>query len=102
MPRTVSYTPPWLLRPSPGSQVFEPIKKPAQTAHGGAAGTGGERDGPKRIIARRGTEVFVVVGNEIRWTDLLALKDDWEEARSQGEGAQDRKPSYRVRALIVV
>jgi nucleoporin NUP82 len=35
--------------------------------------------GPYRLLARRGTEVFVVVGNQIRWTDLRMLKNDWEE-----------------------
>lgn len=35
--------------------------------------------GPKRIIARRGTEVFVVVDDQIRWSDLGMLKDKWDE-----------------------
>lgn len=35
--------------------------------------------GHRRTIARRGTEIFVVVDNEIRWSDLCMLKDVWDE-----------------------
>lgn len=44
----------------------------------------------RRIIARRGTEIFVVVDNEIRWSDLCLLKDDWEEAQEGNEN--ERQP----------
>ena len=72
-----------------------------------------DHTGPRRTIARRGTEIFVVVGNQIRWSDLCMLKDDWEElvirkkrkARSSGEAfdAESEEDedfvegSYRVR-----
>ena len=39
--------------------------------------------GPKRLIANKGTEVFVVVDNEIRWSDLCMLKDDYEESKGK-------------------
>lgn len=62
-------------------------------------------------MARRGTEIFVVVGKYIRWTDLVSLKDDYEEqsqtrskkpistsdgikSRNEDDGPEDG--SYRV------
>lgn len=46
--------------------------------------------GHRRTIARRGTEIFVVVENEIRWSDLCMLKDAWEETqREQKKGGRD-------------
>ena len=68
--------------------------------------------GPNRTIARRGTEIFVAAGKQIRWTDLVSLKDDFEgqlqtpskkpktaggvgRSREAEEGPEDG--SYRVR-----
>ncbi len=46
--------------------------------------------GHRRTIARRGTEIFVVVDNEIRWSDLCMLKDVWEEGQEhKNEKAPD-------------
>lgn len=39
--------------------------------------------GPYRTIARRGTEIFVAVGKEIRWADLVYLKENWDELQSK-------------------
>ncbi len=67
--------------------------------------------GPTRTMARRGTEIFVVVGKHIRWTDLVSLKDGYEDhsqtpsrkPRSTSEGKQSKNEydgpedgSYRV------
>lgn len=76
MPREVlKYTPPWLSRPSSGFDLFqsgasqlsqpEPKSSVPQT--------------PNRTIAARGTEVFVAVGKDIRWSDLLWIKDQWDD-----------------------
>jgi nucleoporin NUP82 len=74
MPRILNYTPSWLSRPSPGFDIFaaESTKQPAQPD---------SRDpvAPSRTIARRGTQLFVAVGSEVRWTDLVLLKDCYEE-----------------------
>jgi len=43
-------------------------------------------------MARRGTDIFVVVGKYIRWTDLVSLKDDYEE-QSQTPSKKARPPS---------
>jgi nucleoporin NUP82 len=75
MPKVLSYTPPWLSRPSPGFKVFyDPPKSTSTTAEAAPA--------VSRTIASRGTQLFVAVGNEIRWTDLVYLKDYYSEKES--------------------
>lgn len=41
--------------------------------------------GPKKTLARRGTEIFVVVNNKIRWSDLCMLRDIYDDAKCDGE-----------------
>jgi nucleoporin NUP82 len=88
MPKIISYTPSWLSRPSPGFQIFTSShSRPNSRGVDGQGpkarqngGTTGERyGGPKRTIATRGIEIFVVIDNEIRWTELCMLRDGWEE-----------------------
>lgn len=70
MPKVLSYTPDWLSRPSPGYQLFAP--KP----NSGNGYASKKRDaGPRKTIATRGSEIFVAVGHEIRWADLVNLKE---------------------------
>lgn len=87
MPKVVSYTPEWLSKPNPGHAIFsnsllsqiisvtsngsDPVRKRA------------EKPGPRRTIAHRGTQVFVAVGKEIRWADLVYLKDAWQHAKNK-------------------
>lgn len=117
MPKIISYTPPWLSRPALGSQAFtnfsEHEDSPAKSSSGlgspARQNTHQPYDGPHRLLARRGNEIFVVVGNQIRWLDLHMLKNDWEEqsdfARSRnhplelqdGEGEISK---YRVGEII--
>ncbi|KAL2352410.1 hypothetical protein BJ546DRAFT_1064149 [Cryomyces antarcticus] len=78
MPKVLSYTPSWLSRPSPGFDLFQPSPKSKSPS----LVNGSKKDkhtGPCRTIAHRGTEVFVLAGNEIRWSDLVLLKDTSEE-----------------------
>lgn len=104
MPKIISYTPSWLSRSSPGFDVFtssQATKNPGATnGKGPRAKEHGHRHrgaylGPGRTIARRGTEIFLVVENQIRWSDLCMLKDDWEEwhnkERSERRGNMNRK-----------
>lgn len=83
MPKIKSFAPGWLHEPSPGHQLFEQssddAKAPAALPYGRKV-----KSGPRRTIARRGTEVFVAVGKQIRWGDLAYLKETWEtrQARS--------------------
>lgn len=117
MPKVISYTPSWLSRPAPGFNLFVPTEEKGpqgQTTSFKALSESIKRNakpGPRRLIAHRGTEVFVAVGKEIRWADLVYLKENWEEDQARrgnghreypndgseagsedGEGAQ----SYRV------
>ncbi|KAI4090378.1 MAG: hypothetical protein LQ344_004808 [Seirophora lacunosa] len=107
MPRVLGYTPPWLSRPSDGYDVFASAQKtPSPAASNGAkAQTNGHQDGegyrgPHRTIAYRGTEVFVVVDNQIRWSDLSMLKENWEALQRNGvkptEADQSTAPAYKV------
>jgi nucleoporin NUP82 len=74
MPKVLSYTPDWLSRPNPGYQLFAP-----KQANG--ASTRKKKDfGPRKTIATRGSEIFVAVGHEIRWADLVNLKEGTEPA----------------------
>lgn len=101
MPNVVSYTPPWLSRPSPGASLFS-----STSAKGTALGIQGKADynGPTRTLAKRGNEVFTVVDNQIRWSSLTRLKDEWQQQHSKAKkglaaGSQDSTSSvhYRVR-----
>ncbi len=116
MPKVLSYTPPWLSRPSPGFQLFSGGTS-SSFDRGAGRGSRSEKkySGHRKIIARRGTEIFVVVKNQIRWSDLCMLKDDWvqqqkRERKSKGqgrpiselarqEGDELNKGSYRVRVF---
>jgi nucleoporin NUP82 len=85
MPRIVDYAPAWLSRPSPGASLFSSTTKdkPASGHLRNRSDGGAQNDasyhGPLRTLARRGTEVFVVVNNQIRWAKLTALKEQWQE-----------------------
>ncbi|KAH0538299.1 hypothetical protein FGG08_005119 [Glutinoglossum americanum] len=91
MPKILSYTPSWLSRPTPGFNLFSPISGPDITdaiTHSSYRGRHGPsrtqyQQFPRRRLARRGTEVFVAVGNQLRWADLLRLKKDWAEREAR-------------------
>lgn len=91
MPKIKSYTAPWLAQ-GPGQGLFAPA---AETPSAYASKTK-KKDvpGPRRVIARRGTEVFVAVGRELRWGDLAYLKEKhstkqpaWRSSRIKREGS---------------
>ncbi|PSR78727.1 hypothetical protein BD289DRAFT_376350 [Coniella lustricola] len=74
MARVTAYTPAWLSRPAPGHKLFQPSQEDLSASLNPKSKP---RLGPRRTIARRGTEVFVAVGREIRWGDLVYLKESW-------------------------
>ncbi|KAI8959773.1 hypothetical protein F5Y11DRAFT_289833 [Daldinia sp. FL1419] len=86
MPKIKSYTPAWLSAPSPGYDLFAPNANESLD-HSAYIDRTVSQDGPRRTIARRGTEVFVAVGKEIRWGDLLYLKERWEEKQAEARGS---------------
>jgi nucleoporin NUP82 len=89
MPKILSYTPPWLSRPSPGSKIFsDPRGHVSQTSTSNrtfqlgspnAVNQDESCQGPRRLLANRGTEIFTVVDNKIRWADLAKVRSDWDE-----------------------
>ena len=95
MPRIISYTPAWLSRPSPGFQLFNTVsqKQGSRSRTVDTSDTQGEYVGPNRIIARRNTEIFVVVGKQIRWADLPSLKDQWH--------AMQETPSKKTKGKLI-
>ncbi len=125
MPKIISYTPGWLSRPSPGFQLFNTAQSTSSTQQGWR-GSSQERNGnldsnshtgPNRTIAQRGTEIFLAAGKQIRWTDLVSLKDEYEEQLrtpsrrpkpapgGNQPGQEDEGPedlSYRVRSIFLV
>ncbi|RFU25634.1 hypothetical protein B7463_g10714, partial [Scytalidium lignicola] len=100
MPKVLSYTPAWLSKPSSGYELFTSTSK-ASSANGHASYGSTRQDkqdakpGPRRTIVRRGTEVFVAVGKEIRWADLTSLKEAWEAKQQSVKGRKSRGTSSR-------
>ncbi|KAJ5707356.1 hypothetical protein N7488_007157 [Penicillium malachiteum] len=110
MPKVNSYAPAWLCRPSPGASLFTSasIKSPAQGLENGSKSSA--PTAATRTVAKRGNEVFAVVDNEIRWSDLARVKDQWQQqARQKKSPAEPAKtqanateiPTYRVLAVPV-
>ncbi|KLJ10973.1 hypothetical protein EMPG_09804 [Blastomyces silverae] len=103
MPKVIDYSPPWLSRPSPGATFLLSSRSecPSQAnriSRGKDAGDTREQRylGPKRTLARRGTEVFAVVDNQIRWSNLSTLKDEWQaEVRQKRKGTERGRETER-------
>ncbi|OCK85256.1 hypothetical protein K432DRAFT_413447 [Lepidopterella palustris CBS 459.81] len=89
MPKVLSYTPSWLSRPSPGFDLFA-ANSNAPTKAPNGLGKATEYSGPLRTIATRNSEVFVAVGNEIRWSDLVLLQETDKASRSRFSRSQSR------------
>jgi hypothetical protein len=51
--------------------------------------------GPHRLLANRGTEIFTVVDNKIRWADLARVKSDWEEQTGAQRAHESADPAQR-------
>lgn len=81
MPQVLGYTPTWLSKPNPGYEIFTAgsMNQTASTNGYNSFDKKSNEPGPRRTIACRGTEVFIAVGKEIRWADLVYLKETWED-----------------------
>ncbi|KFA67383.1 hypothetical protein S40285_00201 [Stachybotrys chlorohalonatus IBT 40285] len=97
MPKVKTYSAPWLSKNSLGHQLFDPSSESTQSRGLSPAFSTRKRQapGPKRTIARRGTEVFVAVGKEIRWGDLAYLKEDWSNAKHGSKPRVKRENSLQ-------
>lgn len=101
MPNVISYTPPWLSRPSPGASLFS--SSPSKVSDYGLLDDVGKDQykGPVRTLAKRGGEVFAVVDGMIRWASLTRLKDEWqqktkEKKESADQDQESKSVNYRV------
>jgi len=97
MPRVLSYTPSWLSRPSTGFDIFATKNEAHVNGRSKPSRPSKHTDFnvPSKTIACRGSEVFVAVGNEIRWSDLAWLKELEEDRAKSGEFTSE-KQGYRV------
>ena len=105
MPKVLNYTPPWLARPSPGAQIFTGPRghasRPSTSMRTSQLGSPNgvkqneSYQGPRRLLANRGTEIFTVVDNQIRWADLVRVKSDWEELTSSQKDHGGGRPAQR-------
>ncbi|KAK1239128.1 hypothetical protein MKX08_006189 [Trichoderma sp. CBMAI-0020] len=93
MPKVKHYSAAWLSKNAPGNQLFEPSADSLRSKALSSPSKKKQTPGPRRNIARRGTEVFVAVGKEIRWGDLVYLKEEWMEKQSR----RRRSSSARVK-----
>lgn len=107
MPKITSYNQAWLAKPNPGHDLFTPtaVKTGGQNGSSDGGLTWDMKGKPRarRTIARRGTEVFIAVGKEIRWADLVYLKAAQEDAQNRSRGknvdsqyTDDHAQGYRV------
>ena len=110
MPKLISYTPGWLSRPSPGFDLFTKTSDGKGSILHARQTADQPNNGPCRLIAHRGSEIFTVVGNNgIRWADLAVLKDEWEAGdrwRPSPQSptpnrADDESSSYRVGSTVI-
>ena len=92
MPQITSYTPAWLSQPNVGHEIFaQTAKGPNYPSLSGISNTKKvPKPGPLRTIAHRGTQVFIAVGKEIRWADLVYLKETWEDGRKVNKESSRR------------
>jgi nucleoporin NUP82 len=101
MARVVGHTPSWLSAPSPGFNLFQ--RNPETKAPSALRNqlTKAEARGPTRTIAHRGTEIFALVGNEIRWSDLVSLKDAEKDGNNQSYRVLKTPVSSQIKQLVV-
>ncbi|KAK8234414.1 hypothetical protein HDK77DRAFT_450267 [Phyllosticta capitalensis] len=97
MPKVLNHTPAWLSRPAPGFEVFNRAHVKGKSSYRAANDTFKSAPGPRRTIANRGDEIFVAVGNEIRWANLFHLRESGRNQKKQRsfgnswEGSQEHE-----------
>ncbi|KKA28272.1 hypothetical protein TD95_001838 [Thielaviopsis punctulata] len=83
MPKVTAYTPSYLAPGAAGHALFAASSEPASPFIAKKKGGHKSHLGARRTVARRGTELFVASGREIRWGDLAYLKDVHENRRAE-------------------
>jgi nucleoporin NUP82 len=84
MPKIKSFTPAWLAKPAPGHNLFVPSETTPKSSPFSSPSRAKTHLGPTRTIARSGSQIFVAVGREVRWADLIDLKERWQEKTTRG------------------
>lgn len=84
MPKILERDPAWLAKSTPGFEFFQPDAS-AKASHTSES----SYQEPRRTLATRKSELFVVVGNELRWSELNLLRDAGEELQGK-KGRQSR------------
>ncbi|KAG9904544.1 hypothetical protein KCV05_g8811, partial [Aureobasidium melanogenum] len=101
MARVIGHTPSWLAAPSPGFNLFQrnaDTKAPSALRN---SSNKADSAGPTRTIAHRGTEIFVLVGNEIRWSDLVSLKDADQDSDHHSYRVLKTPVAAQIKQLVV-
>jgi nucleoporin NUP82 len=93
MPKILVQQPRWLDRGTTGFDFFQPQGDKKDTAQ-----TGPELSGPSRKVALRGSEIFAIVGGELRWSDL----ETWKESTDGPHADQQSGQTYKVRSRNLV
>lgn len=101
MPKIRAFTPSWLSTDSSdGRGLFSASSSRGASLAATAHASPKEQQtmpGPRRTVARRGTEVFVANGREIRWADLVSMKGAWDSAQDgYTQGSDSSPPAYRT------
>jgi nucleoporin NUP82 len=97
MPKILSRQPRWLDHDSPAFDFFQPVDKSKSLENRDEP-----RHAPSRKVAQRGSEIFAVVGNELRWSDLGVLKEAGEGNGRNGQQHQrNEQPAYKVSESVL-
>lgn len=98
MPTIKSYTPAWLAT-SPGANLFK--RSPEASYISNTVASGSTRTRARRTIARRGTEAYIAVGREIRWVDLVYLRDTWISNNSRERRSVKREDDLESSLQVI-
>ncbi|KAK4624124.1 Nucleoporin NUP82 [Fulvia fulva] len=91
MAKILAQQPRWLDHGTPGYDFFQPNERHKSAQSDSTA------DAPLRRVAHRGSEVFVAVGNEIRWSHLSTLQEaGGGSATRHGRQASGQQPIHKV------
>jgi len=94
MSKVKAYTPSWLSKPAPGHALFQATSEDIKTSTFSSKRS--TRPGPRRTIAKRGSEVFVAVNREIRWGELVYLKQAWEQKHASTRIKREDSSEYDI------
>ncbi|KAG8625168.1 hypothetical protein KVT40_006919 [Elsinoe batatas] len=101
MSKVTAHTPAWLSRPSTGFEVFQPAGKKSGNALSNGFGKKVDHRGPTRTVVNRGTEVFFVVDNELRWSDMVALKEAGEAEKEKCSKVLKAPVAGKIQQLVI-